>query len=92
MGTSPYLGTSGICIKSLITYHIRCNVFLCRAKSNVANMWMIQLYMCEKKKKKKTEVQRKLESLSLIILEWFRDNYLKANRGKFHIMLMFRAV
>ena len=53
-------------------------------------MWMIQLYMCGEKKK--TEVQRKLESLSLIILEWFHDNYLKANRGKFHIMLMSRAV
>ena len=32
-------------------------------------------------------MQRKLESESLIQFNWFRDNYLKANSGKSHIML-----
>ena len=37
------------------------------------------LYACEKKLH---GVQRKLESESLVLLEWFHDNYLKANSGK----------
>ena len=41
------------------------------------------LYACEKK----YDVQRKLESESLILFEWFHDNYLKANSGKSDIML-----
>ena len=32
-------------------------------------------------------MQRKLESESLIIFEWFHDNYLKANSGKSRVML-----
>ena len=41
-------------------------------------------YACEKKL---SDVQRKMECESLILFEWFRDNYLKANSGKSHIML-----
>ena len=37
--------------------------------------------------KKKNDAQRKLESESLILFEWFHDNYLKANSGKSHVML-----
>ena len=37
--------------------------------------------------KKLSDVQRKLVSKSLIIFEWFRDNYRKANSGKSHVML-----
>ena len=32
-------------------------------------------------------MQRRLESESLILFEWFHYNYLKANSGKFHVML-----
>ena len=32
-------------------------------------------------------VQKMLESESLILFEWFHDNYLKANNGKSHVML-----
>ena len=32
-------------------------------------------------------MQRKLESESLILFEWFHDNYLEANSGKSHVML-----
>ena len=32
-------------------------------------------------------MQRKLESESLILFEWFHDSYLKADSGKFHVML-----
>ena len=42
------------------------------------------LYAC---KKKLYDVQRKLESESLILLEWFHDTYLKANSGTSHVML-----
>ena len=38
-------------------------------------------------KKKLYDVKRKLGSESLILFEWFRDNYLKANRGKSHAIL-----
>ena len=41
-------------------------------------------YACEKNLH---DVQRKLESESLILFEWFHDNYLKANSGKSHVML-----
>ena len=52
---------------------------------------MIRIYM--RVKKKLSDVQRKLEyeSLILILVLVFRDNYLKANSGKSHIMLT-RAV
>ena len=43
-----------------------------------------RLHMCVKKK---NDAQRKLESESLILFEWFHDNYLKANSGKSHVML-----
>ena len=42
------------------------------------------LHACEKKL---SDVQRNLQSESLILFECFRDNYLKANNGKSHIML-----
>ena len=42
------------------------------------------LYVCGKNYH---DVQRKLESESLILFEWFHDNYLKANSGKSHVML-----
>ena len=32
-------------------------------------------------------MQRKLQSESLILFEWFHDNYLKVNSGKSHVML-----
>ena len=38
-------------------------------------------------KKQLSDVQRKFESESLILFEWFHDNYVKANIGKFRIML-----
>ena len=37
--------------------------------------------------KKSYDVQRKLESESLILFKLFHDNYLKANSGKSHVML-----
>ena len=40
-------------------------------------------YVCEKN----YDAQRKLESESLILFEWFHDNYLKANSGKSHVIL-----
>ena len=33
-------------------------------------------------------MQRKLESESLMLFELYRDNYLKVNSGKFHVMLI----
>ena len=42
------------------------------------------LYACEKNL---YDVQRKLESESLILFERFHDNYLKANSGKSHVLL-----
>ena len=55
------------------------------SQSNVANYADDTiLYACEKKLH---DVQRKLESESLILFEWFHDNYLKANSGKSHVML-----
>ena len=36
---------------------------------------------------KNYDAQRKLESESLILFEWFHDNYLKANSGKSHVIL-----
>ena len=47
-------------------------------------MALPQVYACEKNLH---DVQRKLESESLILFEWFHDNYLKANSGKSHVML-----
>ena len=38
-------------------------------------------------KKQLSDVQRKFESESLILFEWFHDNYVKANIVKFHIIL-----
>ena len=45
---------------------------------------MIRLYMSVKKL---YDVQRKLESESLMLFEWFHDNYLKASSGKSDVML-----
>ena len=42
------------------------------------------LYACGKNLH---DVQRKLESESLILFEWFHDNYLQANNGKSHVIL-----
>ena len=55
------------------------------AQSNVANYADdTTLYACEKFF---FDVQRMLESESLILFKWFRDNYLKANSGKYDVML-----
>ena len=54
-----------------------CNPFPFMAESNVVNSADdTTLYGCEKK----------LESESFILFEWFRDNYLRTNSGKSHIM------
>ena len=54
-------------------------------ESNVANcVDDTSLYACEKKL---YDAQRKLASESLILFEWFHDNYLKANSGKSYVML-----
>ena len=42
------------------------------------------LYACEKKL---YDVHRKLQFESLILFEWFHDNYLKANSDKIRVML-----
>ena len=42
------------------------------------------LCACEKKL---PGVERKWESESLILFDWFQDYYLKANSGKSHVML-----
>ena len=62
-----------------------CDLFLFMSEFNVANyVDDTTLYACEKKL---YDVQRKLESESLILFEWFHDNCLKVNSGKSHIML-----
>ena len=62
-----------------------CYLFLFVSESNVANYADdTTLDACEKIL---YDVQRKLESESLILFEWFHDNYLKANSGKSHVML-----
>ena len=54
------------------------------SESNVANcVDDTTLYACEKNL---YDVQRKLASESLILFEWFHDNYLKAN-SEAHVML-----
>ena len=55
------------------------------AESNVANYADdTTLYAREKKL---FDLQRKLESESLILFKWFRNNYLKTNTSKSHLML-----
>ena len=55
------------------------------SKSNVANYADDStLRACEKNL---FDVQRKLESESLILFKWFHDNYLKADSGKSHVIL-----
>ena len=55
------------------------------SESNVANYADDKtLYACEKKL---YDVKIRFESESLILFEWFHDNYLKANSGKSHVML-----
>ena len=62
-----------------------CDLFLFMSESNVANYADDKtLYACEKKL---YDVKIKFESESLILFEWFHDNYLKANSGKSHVML-----
>ena len=62
-----------------------CDLFLFMSKSNVANYADDKtLYACEKKL---YDVKIRFESESLILFEWFHDNYLKANSGKSHVML-----
>ena len=57
-----------------------CDLFLLMSESNVANYGdHATLYACEKNLH---DVQRKLESESWILFEWFHDNRLKANIGK----------
>ena len=61
-----------------------CDLFLVMSESNVASYADDTiLYACGKKL---YDVQRKLESESLILFEWFHDNYHKANSGKSHVM------
>ena len=59
--------------------------FLFMSEANVASYVVIRLYM--RVKKNLHDVQRKLESESLILFELFHDNYLKANSGKSQVML-----
>ena len=55
------------------------------SESNVANYADdTTLHACGKKL---YDVQRTLESESLILFKWFHCNYLKANSGKSHVML-----
>ena len=55
------------------------------AESNVANYADdTTLYAREKNL---FDLQRKLESESLILFKWFRNNYLKTNTSKSHLML-----
>ena len=62
-----------------------CDLFLFMSESNVTNYADdTTQYACEKNVH---DVQRKLESESLILFEWFHNNYLKANSGKSHVML-----
>ena len=63
-----------------------CDMFLFMPESNVLENYArnMTLYACEKKL---YEVQRKLQSESLILFERFHDNYLKANSDKSYIML-----
>ena len=62
-----------------------CDLFLLMSESNVVNYADgTTLYAYEKKL---YAVQRKLESQSLILFEWFHNNYLKGNSGKSHAML-----
>ena len=62
-----------------------CDLFLFMSESNVANYADdTTLNACEKKL---YDVQRTLESESLILFEWFPDNYLKADSCKSHVML-----
>ena len=63
-----------------------CDLFLVMDESNVANYadhTTLYIYVW----KKLSDMQRKSESESLILFEWFHDNYLKASSGKSHIML-----
>ena len=62
-----------------------CDLFLFMSESNVANYADdTTLYAYEKNLH---DVQRKLDTESLILFEWFHCNYLKANIGKSHVML-----
>ena len=55
------------------------------SESNVANYTNdTTLYACEKNL---YDVQRKLESESLILFEWLYVNYFRAYSGKSHVML-----
>ena len=61
-----------------------CDNFLFMSESNVANYADdTTLYACEKKL---YDVQRKFESESLILFEWFQDNYLKVYSVKSHVI------
>ena len=81
MEASPYWRTTG----PLLFNIYMCDLFLFMSESNIANYADdTTLYACEKNLH---DVQRKLESESLILFEWFHDNYLKANSGKSHVML-----
>ena len=62
-----------------------CDLFLFMSESNVANYADDTILYA--REKKLYDVQRKLESESLILFEWFHDNYHKANSGKSHVML-----
>ena len=59
------------------------DLFLFIAESNLASYADMVLYAGEEI----SDVQRQLESETLILLEWFRDYYLKVNSGKSPVML-----
>ena len=73
-------------VLGLLSFNIYiCDLFLFMSESNVANYADDKtLYACEKKL---YDVKIKFESESLILFEWFHDNYLKANSGKSYVML-----
>ena len=77
--------TQGSVLGPLIFNICMCDLSLFMSEFNVENyVDDTTLYACEKNLH---DLQRKLEPESFILLEWFYDNYLKANSGKSHVML-----
>ena len=69
---------------SLFNIYI-CNLFLCITDSNIANYADdTTLYECEENL---IEARTKIETESLKVFAWFRNNHLNANSTKSHVML-----